>query len=161
MINAIITPYLLVTAILSAAPAQWSTFQSYMGTWNGKRSGAQGPVSVTRQYESVVRNQHLLVTERVASERTPWGLVSYDDVAANFVLRRFRPDGSVAELVLQQASKESGTLVFAGGPSPEVPGAERITQELHGANEFVERVEVAKEGQPLTVVSETVFHRKR
>jgi hypothetical protein len=161
MINAIITPYLLATAILSAAPAQWTPFLSYMGTWDGKRSGGQGAVSVTRLYESVARNQHLLVTERVASERAPWGLVSYDDLSGNFVLRRFRPDGSVVELVLRQASKESGTLVFAGGPSPEAPGTERITQELHGANEFVERVEVAKEGQPLTVVSETVFRRKR
>ena len=154
----------LVFALLLAASASaedWTPFRAFLGAWTGTRTTSAGQVAVTRDYEAVGSNQHLLVSDRVASNRSPWGLVSLDPVRGGFVLRRFGADGSMSELVLSDVSSDGSTLVFDTAPDDGGATAERITDERHGPSEFVERVEVRAKRTPFTLISETSFHRKR
>ena len=155
---------LLAVLITASAPPplqDWKTFHPFIGTWSGTRTTARGTVSVTRSFESVDDNQHLLVSDRVASVESPWGLVSVDPIRDVFVLRRFRPDGGMDELVLSDVSNDGTTLVFDSALDNGASSVERITIERHGWSEFVERVEQRDHGAPFTVVSETQFRRKR
>src|SRR5262249_48598289 len=104
-------------------------------------------------------NHRLLVSDRVGSSRTPWGLVSYDPARGAFVLSRFGADGSTADLVLREVSDGGATLVFDAAPG-NAGTVERITQERHGWTDFVERVESSANGSSFTLVSETQFRRK-
>lgn len=147
-------------ATVSSPGEDWTPFRAFVGTWKGARTTSSGTVSITRDYESVVGNQHLLVTDQVASSRAPWGMVSFDDAKHGFVLRRFDVDGSVAELALEDVSQDGARLVFSGPQGHGAPGQQLITHERHGWDEYVERVEVAVAGQPTSLVSETRFRRK-
>jgi|SRR5262245_6885647 len=139
---------------------EWKPFDAFIGTWSGTRLTAAGQVTVTRDYEAVGGNELLLVSDRVASDRSTWGLVTAHPDRGGFVLMRFEANGSLAELVLRQASKDATTLVFDGAPGTR-PSVERITLERLGGGAFIERVEVSVNGAPFMVVSQTRFHRKR
>src|SRR5438093_6820307 len=138
MLAKLIVAFLLAPGAAMAASGSaedWTPFRAFMGTWNGVRTASNGKVSVTRRYESVAANQHLLATERVSSDESPWGVVSFDAGRGSFVLRRFSADGNVAELVLEAASSDATTMVFATSPANGGPGVERITDERRGWNE--------------------------
>jgi len=151
---------LMMTAGVSASAEDWKPFHPFVGTWTGTRATSTGKVSVTRYYESVGGNQHLLVSDRMASDPSPWGLVSIDPVRGGFVLRRFGADGSMVELVLSDVSNDGATLVFDTAPDDGGSSVERITLERHGRSEFVERVELRANGAPFALISETQFRRK-
>ena len=150
---------LLLTVNLVTTGGDWSPFLPFMGSWSGTRTTSSGKVAVTRDYEPVDNNQRLLVSDRVGSSRTPWGLLSFDSDRGSFVLRRFAGDGSTADLVLKDVTDGGATLVFDAG-SDNGGNVERITHERHGSNEFVERVESGR-GTSFTLVSETQFRRKK
>jgi len=151
----------LITASGSATADGWAPFRAFMGTWSGTRTTSSGKVPVTRSYEAIAANQHLLVTDRVASERAPWGMVSFDSDRQGFVLRRFDSNGNVVDFVLSSVSDGGDRLVFDAVSNNGAAGVERITHERHGWDEYVERVEAGTNATALTVVSETQFHRKR
>ena len=152
---------MLLAAEGAAPPNDWKPFHAFIGSWTGTRQGPTGTEKLTRDYESVARNQHLLVSDRVGSKQAPWGMVSIDPVRDRIVLRRFAPDGSATELLLSEVSNDGATLVFDTPPEQAGAAAERITHERHGWQEYVERVEVRANGSPFEVVSETHFKRKR
>jgi len=159
-----LAPIVLALTVAAAAsgPAEdWKPFYAFMGTWVGTRTGAPGPARVTRDYESIDGNQRLLVSEGRASNRSPWGLVSIDPIRGGFVLRRLGPDGDPSDLILGEVSNGGATLVFETAADAGGPLALRITDERHGWDEFVERVEARSNGAPFTLVSETEFRRKR
>jgi hypothetical protein len=156
-------PASTVAAPASAAvPADvWKPLWVLVGTWRGTRTGGEGRATVVRDYESVLRNQHLQVTERVGSERSPWGMISYDAERGRFVLRRFVADGGESELVLDEPTGDSSTLVFTS-PEPGPDGKQaRLVLEPHGWNELTERVESGSATSGFSTVSETRLRRKR
>src|SRR5262249_9659742 len=107
---------LALTANITAAGGDWSPFFSYIGSWSGTSTTTTGKLNVPRDYEAVDNNHRLLVSDRVGSSRTPWGLVSYDPARGAFVLSRFGADGSTADLVLREVSDGGATLVFDAAP---------------------------------------------
>jgi len=149
----------LFIVVGAASPDAWSPFNPFIGTWSGTRVTSAGKTPVTRDYEAIGGNQQLLVTDRVASERSPWGVVSFDGARNGFVLRRTAPDGSVSDLALTLVTDDGGTLVFEAASDGAAP-ARRITDVRHGWNEFVERVETGSAGA-YTLESETTFRRRR
>jgi hypothetical protein len=161
-VRSVLAPIVIAVTLAAAAsgPAEdWAPFYAFMGTWTGTRTGASGVVRVTRDYESIDGRQQLLVSEGPASNRSPWGLVSFDPIRRGFVLRRLGADVGFSELVLSQVSGSGATLVFdteSGGSSTDM----RITDERHGQDEFVERVETRSKGALFTLVSETQFRRR-
>jgi hypothetical protein len=155
------TPIALAFVLAVAAPASaedWTPFQAFMGTWSGTRTGASGAVRVTRDYESIDGNRRVLVSDGPGSSPAPWALVSIDPIRGGFLLSGLGA-GGFTELVLSRA--DGATLMFDTPPGEGGASATRITDELRGPDEFVERIEARTGGAPFTLVSETQFRRKR
>ncbi len=143
------------------APAEaWRPIYPLLGTWQGTRTGADGPVRVTRVYASAPTNHHLEITERGSGRAAAavWGMVSYDPQRQGLVLRHFGPDGSAADAMFDPAASTADQLVFGSADSE--PTRTRITYARTGWNNFVERIELSAGGAPFTVVAETRFERK-
>ena len=154
-----------ITSWASAAtvdPADaWRPMYSYLGTWKTTRTGADGPVKMTRVYASAPTNHHLEITETSGGGRARAavrGMVSFDPQREVLVLRQFAADGSASDLTFDSAVSTAERVVFL---SPESDAARtRITYERSGPKIFVERIEQAAGGSPFALVSETRFERK-
>jgi hypothetical protein len=143
----------------SVDPADvWRPVTSSIGTWKGTRTGANGPVKVTRVYAAATTNHHLEIAETGGGRtRAVEGMVSFDPQRQLLVLRAFDADGSASDLALDPAASTAGQVVFA---SLEGDAARtRITYERTGAKAFIERIEHAAGGSQFAVVSETRFVR--
>ena len=141
-------------------PAEaWRPMHAFIGTWKGTRTGADGQVKFTRDYQSAPTNHHLEITENGGGHsKGVWGIVSFDAQKEVLVLRQFGADGSASDLALDPSASTAERVVFA---TPESEGTRtRITYERSGANIFVERIERSAGGEPFAVVSETQFVRK-
>lgn len=156
----------LAASILSSAGAAmadpadaWRPMYPFIGAWKGTRSGAAGPIKVTRTYASAATNHHLEIIEKGSSAPAAvWGMVSFDAQKQALVLRHFAADGSASDVAFDQAASSPEQLVFA---NPDAPGARtRITYERSGPKAFVERVEQSTGGGAFALVSETRFVRK-
>jgi len=137
----------------------WKPMYSFIGTWKGTRSGADGSTKVTRVYASATTNHHLEITESGGgrSKAAVLGMVSFDPQRQALVLRQFAADGTAADLVLDSALSTAGQVVFASADAE--AARVRITYARAGAKTFVERIERSAGGEPFAVVSETHFVR--
>ena len=135
----------------AAAPAEaWSPLRVFIGSWSGSSTAGK----VTRQFESSSDNRHLVVLEKAGkAEVAPWGDIAWDAARQALVLD---PAADGTELVLQPADA-SGKVVFAS--SKDGAGATRLSYEVVGWNELVERLEVAGADGKLALARETRFKR--
>ena len=153
-----LTLALLLVSGTADAALDWRPFYPLLGHWAGTRDAGGARINVSRDYETVAGNQHLLITEK-ASSRAPWGLIAYDDASDSFVLRRFAADGGERVLKLETIAPGGATLIFVG-PAATAGGSERITFERQGWDQFTERVEVASDGANYALESEAHFRRR-
>jgi len=145
-----------------AAPAAetWQPVRVFIGSWSGARTAGGSEGKVVRQVESSTDNRQLVVLERArGSDAASWGAIAFDPARQALVLRPYGEAGIAAsELVLEAADPPNGSrLVFVTPPGS--PHPTRLTYELTGWNEFVERLEEGKDGGSFALVSETRFKR--
>lgn len=156
---------LAVTALVAAphpapvSPGIWVPLNAYVGYWRATLQTSDGKVAVTRQYVPSQDNQQLEVTEQVGRKHQPWAVVAYDDSHGGLVLQKSDGDGDPVIMYLQEVSGDGTRLEFVSDPESGASPVERITFQRHGWNDFVERQEVADDGETFTLVSEVLFHR--
>jgi len=162
MIVALALAFAAVPAAAAEAPPAaetWQPVQVFIGSWSGARTAGGSEEKVVRQVESSTDNRQLVVLERPnGSDAASWGAIAFDDARQALVLRPYGEAGIAAsELVLEKVDPNANRLVFttpAGSPRPT-----RLTYELAGWNEYVERLEEGKDGGSFALVSETRFKR--
>jgi hypothetical protein len=145
-----------------APPAEpWRPVRVFIGSWTGSRGVAEFTVKVDRKYASASDRRQLVVTEKTNGRSSPetWGAIAFDAGRQALVIRL--AEDSASDLVLEPGDPgelEATRLVFATPAGSAHPA--RITYEQVNWNEFVERLEEAKDGGQFAVVSETHFKRK-
>jgi len=176
-IRGIITAMLLLPSFLIAQNSgtrdTWEPFRYFVGSWEGTGKGQPGVSKTQREYKFVLNGKFLHVQNRSVYEpqaKNPkgevhedWGLLSFDKVRKQFVLRQFHVEGFVNQYVQSTSDTDSKTLVFVTEQIENIPAGWRAreTYRIVSADEFVEVFELAEPGKNFELYSEGRYRRKK
>lgn len=154
----------------NSAPDNWRPVRFLVGSWEGDVSGQPGSGQSQREYKFVLNDRYLEVRNKSTYPVQPknpkgevhedWGMISYDRARKRLVLRQFHVEGFVNQYAAETSA--DGILSFHSEAIENIPAGFRAreTYTITGANEFIERFELAEPGKDFEVYSETRFRRK-
>jgi hypothetical protein len=142
-------------------PAESDRFQAFrffLGKWEGEGEGQPGKSRVSREYALVLDGRFIEVKNRslyAPQEGNPGedhrdiGYISFDSSRGKHVLRQFHVEGFVNQYVHESTSEDGKTIVFVTEAIENIPPGWRAreTYMLVGADELVERFELAEPGK--------------
>lgn len=136
----------------------WERFRYFLGSWKGAGSGKPGESQVEREYQFILNEQFIQISDRAVyepQERNPEGevheeigFISYDRTREIHILREFHVEGYVNQYVLEDPLPDGGKLVFRTEAIENIPPdwQARTTYEILGDNEFIETFDLAGPG---------------
>ena len=165
---------ILAAASTGAQPEdRWATLRPLLGAWEGTSSGQPGLGTVRREYRLVLGDRYVEVRNTstyAPQEKNPKGevhedrgMISWDRARRRFVLRQFHVEGFVNQYVADSVAASPDSIVFTSEAIENIPPGFRAreTYRIVGADEFIERFEMAEPGKPFAIYSETRLKRKK
>ncbi len=148
----------------------WAAVIFLVGTWQGTTEGPAGEGSVSREYRLVLGDHFIRETSATAysakagepaSTTEQWSYLSFDRGRNRFVVRQFRGEGYVFELVLDPAQSVGKKLVFESARLENFRNKwhARLTFEPKGADQFIETFEFAPPDSHYELYSRTRLKR--
>ncbi len=155
-----------------AEPDRLQAFRFFLGTWEGEGEGQPGKSRVSREYAIVldgrfieVRNQSIYAPQggNPGEDHRDIGFISFDSARGKHVLRQFHVEGFVNQYVLESTSGDAKTMTFVTEAIENLPAGFRAreTYVLLGADELVERFELAEPGKDFELYTENRLRRVR
>ena len=144
-------------------PLEW-----LIGTWEGTATGNPGTGAQVRRYESVLRGEFIMGTNRTTWSPTPAhpqgevhediSFISYDRAAKRFVYTVFYVERFVAEHTCERA--DENTFVFTAdrvqnGP----PGMRSRETFVHRGDELESRFELSTPGKDFALYTREMLRR--
>jgi hypothetical protein len=161
-------------AQMERQPVNWEPFKYFVGSWEGMSKGEMGAGKTEREYKLIMNGTFLEVRNKASfapreKDGKPivhedFGIVSYDDVRKNFILRQFHTEGFVNQYVLSGMSGDNKPSIWVtesieNNIEPGWRARERY--KIVSKDEFVERFELAAPGKDFSPFNEITFKRKR
>jgi hypothetical protein len=149
----------------------WQTLRYFLGRWQGSGTGKPGESRVEREYQFVLDEQFIQMTDRAVyepQERNPEGEIheeigyfSYDKSRQRHVFREFHVEGYVNQYVMEEWDPSGKKIVFRTEAIENMPSGwqTRTTYEVLGENMFRETFDLVGPGQALSCFITIEFER--
>ncbi len=159
----------LIFAQSSVHDSVWLPMNVFIGEWHGTGGGEPGTGEYRRSYKFILNNRFIEVRNRSSyppTEKNPngevhedIGYISYDRSRHRFVLRQFHIEGFVNQYVLDSASADGKTLVFASEAIENIAKGWRAkeTYRVISPVEISETFELAPPGKPFEVYTKVTL----
>lgn len=144
----------------------WTSFEFFIGTWQGMGSGQPGQGTYERSYEFILNKKFIYVRNKsiyLPQEQNPsgethedWGFFSYDKVRKAFVYRQFHAEGFVNQYALESISPDSLLFSFVSEALENIPSGWRAKEsyKVITPDEFIETFELAEPGKDFEVYTQ-------
>jgi len=150
----------------------WEPFRFFAGAWTSTGKGCSGISTGDREYQFVLEENFLQVTNRAIyepQEQNPkgevhqdLGFISHDGIRDTFVWRQFHVEGFVNQYVLDTLASDGKTFIFLTESIENIPPGwrGRITCHILNDDEFAEIFDLAAPEKEFELYIENHFTRK-
>jgi hypothetical protein len=155
-----------------ARPASpWEPLRFFIGSWTGQGNGQPGVSTIRREYRWTLNDRFIEVRNQSTYAPQPGnpkgevhqdhGMISWDRGRRRFVLRQFHIEGFVNQYVADSLAARADSIVFTSEAIENIPAGFRAreTYVIRGADEFIERFELAEPDSAFVVYTEGRFKR--
>jgi hypothetical protein len=150
----------------------WEAFRFFVGSWTSTGKGCPGVSTGQREYQFVLKENFLQVTNRSIyepQEQNPkgevhqdLGFISHDGIRDAFVWRQFHVEGFVNQYILDSLATDGKTFIFLTESIENIPPGwrGRVTCHILNDDEFDEIFDLAAPEKEFEVYIENHFTRK-